>query len=150
MEITFSVYIPSSGAVAGTWPSYFIYAGACIMFIYESGSTFKANLEDPEHNITNLNVNQWYTFTLQIDWANSMATLVESGNSTTTAFDKDVSGGWWSALSLYGNNNPSANNTAYYDDICVQQKIQTECDLFNEDFEDEAVGSIPSGWTIGI
>ncbi len=121
VDITFSVYIPSSGAVAGTCPSYFIYAGACIMFIYESGSTFKANLEDPEHNITNLNVNQWYTFTLQIDWANSMATLVESGNSTTTAFDKDVSGGWWSALSLYGNNNPSANNTAYYDDICVQQ-----------------------------
>jgi hypothetical protein len=131
-DVSFDVYI-SSGNSAGQSPSYFMYAGINITFYATNSSQIEARVShDSDIKIDGLSADTWQHFNLQIDWDNSIFTLTHGNRSIgPVPFTKNLSGGWSSDVSLYGNNS-SNNNTGFYDNISISLKEDFDNTLISE------------------
>lgn len=118
--VTFHAYVPA-GNSDGQCPGYFIYEGIAITFFSHGGTSYEARIGNPAYIITGLSTDCWYTFVLEIDWDTQKCILKQGAQATPPYnFTPDVGGGWWSALSLYGNNS-SGTNTWYVDEIKITE-----------------------------
>lgn len=113
-----------------------MYAGVKVSFHRVDSGSFEARIShDPAQAVSGLSPDTWHKLILDIDWENSQVKMSVGGN-TVGPFDftKNISGGWASDISLYGNNN-SLGNSGYYDNIEISSS-STLVKLFEENFDD--------------
>ncbi len=116
--IVFDALIPS-GNLETRSPGYFMYAGFRVAFHIGPYLSMQARLNHMEtFMLEGLELDRWYTYTLEIHWDMGLVRLSQGERHTGwMPFTPNAGGGFASDISLYGNNNAGQNNTIFIDQI---------------------------------
>ncbi len=117
--IQFDVYLPTN--YANSAPTLFGYAGISHYF-YCEGSTYSYT-HNGEQLLSGITPLSWHHISMRVDWDDAVFSIAldQEPYSAWVAFTPNVSGGWGSDFSLYGQHQQGSppNNYGYYDEISI-------------------------------